>query len=114
MNTEIEATLIIKSPGDHLSYKGDVNASEAIVGDYLPDLHTVVTTARYFRNAGFKVHPHQDHVRIYGSMSQFEQQFDMHLQGMIDDSAGAHVRIPRLLEDVLVRVMFSRQLAQAS
>jgi len=109
MYTEIEAVLVIKSPGDHSTYKGDVRDDEAVVGDYLPDLQTVVTTSRYFRNAGFKVSPYQDHIRINGSVNQFEQHFDIEPGDIMAANKHEAVQVPKRLESVLVRVIFSQK-----
>ncbi|NOY66969.1 MAG: hypothetical protein GXP13_06125 [Gammaproteobacteria bacterium] len=114
MHEEIEATVIVKSSYDEVSYKGDLPADIAEVGDYLPDLETIVKSARYFRDAGFYVMPKQNCIKIIGTISQFESMFDIFIPSIVDVASIANVRVPELLKGTLVRVIFRGLWAKAS
>jgi len=114
MYEPIEATLIIKSASDQHSLRGDIAGEEAEVGDYVPDLDTVIRTARYFRDAGFKVFPKRHYLKISGSVFQFERIFGMSIHGPKRIESLSSVRIPKILNGTLVRLIFQNNWAQAS
>jgi hypothetical protein len=103
---EINATVIIKSPDEDVSSRGQISAHQARLGDYLPDLQTIIDTARYFRDAGFNVRPKQNCITIEGSKLQFESMFGVQLgEPMALDGVG-YERVPERLKDILVRIIF--------
>lgn len=106
MQQEMNATIIIKSPDVSESSRGMINPMQAGLGDFLPDLQTVINTSRYFRDAGFRVRPNHDCINIEGSSMLFESIFGHHfLQG--DEVEGTNaLHVPESLKDILVRVIF--------
>lgn len=106
MQHEIKATVIIKSPDEHENSRGKICANNARLGDFLPDLQTVMETARYFRDAGFKVTPSQNCVDIKGSVVQFETVFGVNLLEHPEKACIDKMRIPRLLKGILVKLVF--------
>jgi hypothetical protein len=109
MPQEINATVIIKSPDESDSSRGMINPMQAGLGDFLPDLQTVINAARYFRDAGFRVRPNNDCINIEGSSTLFEAIFGIHLGQDIDNAAN-NIHVPERLKDILVRVIFSNVL----
>lgn len=107
MYQKINATIIIKSSDVNESNRGKIDPMLINKGDFLPDLQTVIKASRYFRDAGFKVWPHQDSINIEGSLALFESIFGNYWrQGT--EKAGVHkMLVPALLKDILVRVIFS-------
>jgi len=114
MHEAIEATLIIKSISDQRNIRGHIAATDAEIGDYLPDLETVIQTARYFRDAGFKVLPKRHYLKISGSIFQFENIFGASIHGSERIDSVNNSRIPEMLNGILVRMIFQNHLAQAS
>jgi len=114
MHQLVDAIVILKSRFDRQSYKGEIAQENVQVGDFLPDLDTIVQSARYFRDAGFHVFPKQNCIRLSGSVSQFESMFGVYIQPGAEVACIGNVRVPDLLEGVLVRVLFQSQWAQAS
>ena len=106
MKQEINATVIIKSPDDLVSSRGEISAQQARPGDYLPDLQTIIETSRYFRDAGFNVRPKQNCITIKGSISQFEAMFGVRLGQQVEIGGVGYERVPELLQDILVRIIF--------
>jgi len=106
MQQEMNATIIIKSPDVSESSRGKINPMQAGLGDFLPDLQTVINTSRYFRDAGFRVRPNHDCINIKGSSTLFESMFGLHLMqdGAVNGPNTLHV--PESLKDILVRVIF--------
>jgi len=114
MHEVLEATVILKSRHDLGSYKGEIAANHAQLGDFLPDLDTIVQSARFFRNAGFRVLPSQNCIRISGTTGQFQSMFGVYFQpGAASTSIGS-IQVPDLLEGVLVRLLFQGEWAQVS
>ena len=111
MQQEMNATLIIKSPDVTESSRGMINPMQAVLGDFLPDLQTVIQAARYFRDAGFRVRPNNDCINIASSQSLFESIFGVHLDTDSDETSGP-VCVPERLRDILVRVIFSNVLTR--
>jgi len=103
---EIKATVIIKSPDEYENSRGKISANNARLGDFLPDLQTVMDTARYFRDAGFKVTPSQNCVDIKGSVVQFETMFGVNLLEHPEKACIGQMRIPRFLKNILVKLVF--------
>ncbi len=103
---EINATIIIKSPDEVDSNRGKISAQQARLGDYLPDLQTVIDTARYFRDAGFNVRPRQNCINIAGSTTQFEAMFGVQFGQQMDMDGVGYRYVPELLKDILVRIIF--------
>ena len=106
MQQEISATVIIKSPDEQVSSRGPISPRQARLGDYLPDLQTVIDTARYFRDAGFKVMPNPNRIDISGSVLQFESMFGLTMHQGVDTSGVGYERVPASLQDILVRIIF--------
>lgn len=113
MQKEINATVIIKSPDETVSSRGTISAHQARLGDYLPDLQTIVDTARYFRDAGFNVRPKQNCIDIAGSVAQFEAMFGVQFGRQVEIEGVGFQRVPELLKDILVRIIFPRIWSQA-
>ena len=103
---EINATVIIKSPDEDISSRGQISAHQARLGDYLPDLQTIIDTARYFRDAGFNVMPKQNCITIEGSILQFESMFGVQPGEQMKLDGVGYERVPELLKDILVRIIF--------
>ena len=109
----MDATVIIKSSSDQQSYKGEIANDRVEVGDFLPDLETIIHSARYFRDAGFHVLPKHNCIKLSGSASQFESMFGICIP-VAEMAKIGNVKIPELLDGVLVRVIFQHDWAQAS
>lgn len=114
MYQSIDAVVILKSRNDEQGYKSELAQDSAQVGDYLPDLDTIIQSSRYFRDAGFTVLPKQNCIRISGSSSQFESMFGVYIQPGAKVGCVGNIRVPDLLDGVLVRLLFQEQWAQAS
>ena len=113
MSQEITATIIIKSPDEYVSSRGEIDAQQALLGDYLPDLQTIVDTARYFRDAGFQVRPKQNCINIAGSIPQFEAMFGVQPVHSARMQGRGYERVPERLQDILVRIIFPGMWSEA-
>lgn len=101
---EMDAMLIIRSEDEQVSSRGCISNDQAVPGDYLPDLQTIIDTARYFRDAGFNVVPKRYLIKIKGPAGLFESIF-----GSLCGSSDSHAcqRLPDWLRRILVRVVLS-------
>ncbi len=111
---DINATIILKSADEGMSSRGQISAHQARLGDYLPDLQTIVDTARYFRDAGFTVRPKHHYINIEGSRQQFESMFGVQLGRQMEIDAPGYECIPDMLKDILVRVIFPSAAAEGT
>ncbi len=114
MQRPINANVIIKSPGEQVAFRGNATAAQAEVGDYMPDLDTIVQTARYFHEAGFQVTPRNNYLTISGLPGKFEEMFGINLFGGSGVACIGNFTIPDMLDDVLIRVVFPGEWAEAS
>jgi len=114
MQQSISANVIIKSPDEQGTYRGNITADQAEVGDYMPDLDTIVQTARYFHEAGFQVTPKNNYLNISGLPNKFEEMFGINLFGGSGVACIGNFNIPDTLDDVLIRVVFPGEWAEAS
>ena len=106
MQQEIDAMVIIKSADEDVSSRGIINANQARLGDYLPDLQTIIDAARYCRDAGFNVIPTRYSLTIKGSRKLFEAMFGVQLHKGMQMSGVGYERMPELLKGILVRIIF--------
>lgn len=86
-------------------------------GEYLPDLDVVIETARFFRDAGFRVTPNHLTLRLKGEIDLFQRMFNVSLNLVVNDAWGdvfvevaGSLRIPEVLKDVLVTVDFNSEM----
>jgi len=106
MLNQIKAAVMLKTPLEAEAAEKSSYDRSACLGDFLPDLATVIKTAHFFRDLGFRVWPYPHYLKIEATPQLFKETL-----GAYDEDT---LQVPDALRTVLVRVMFTENLAEAS
>jgi len=106
MLNQIKAAVMLKTPLETETAEKNSYDRSACPGDFLPDLATIIKTAHFFRDLGFRVWPYQHYLQIEATPQLFEETL-----GAYDEDK---LQVPDALRAVLVRVMFIENLVEAS
>jgi len=109
MLKQVRAAIMLKTPNEAGRNVDSAYDKTASLGDFLPDLDTIVKTAHFFRDLGFKVWPYPHYLKVEATPQLFKQTL-----GVIAAQDEDKLQTPGALRGVLVRVMFTEQLAEAS
>jgi len=107
---EVSALVILKSREEGFYLDPAWLQTQALPGDFVPGLSTIIESARFFRDSGFKVCPSPMTLRIKASAYHFEQLFGIRITGSGQDASDVQgrLRIPEKIRDVFVRLILHR------
>lgn len=106
-NQEVSAMVILKSRDEGFYLDPMWLQKQALPGDFVPGLSTVIESARFFRDSGFKVCPSPMTLRIKASAARFEEIFGIRISGPGRSDYQGRLLVPDKIRDVFVRLILN-------